>query len=150
VKELEADLVINYQSEDVAAALLAWTDGVGVDIAFDTVGGDAFSQLIPAVRVYGDLVTILQVPDNTDWKTVRLRNIRVSQELMLTPMVLGLGEAAEHQAAILDQCRQLFDENKLTVFVSDTLPLEQAAEAHRRIEAGHMTGKLVLDLGGNA
>jgi len=149
VKELGADLVINYKTEDVAAALLAWTGQTGVDIAFDTVGGNAFNQLVPAVRVYGDIVTILQVPDDADWKTARLRNIRVSQELMLSPMVLGLEEGAEHQAAILDQCRQLFDEKMLTVFVNDTLPLEQAAEAHRRIETGHMAGKLVLDLGGD-
>lgn len=150
VQELGADLAINYKTEDIAAALLDWTGGNGVDIAFDTVGGAAFDQLIPAVRAYGDLVTILQVPDQTDWKTIRLRNIRVSHELMLTPMVLDLPDAAEHQAAILDQCRQLFDDNHLTVFVNDILPLEKAAEAHHRIESGHMTGKLVLDIAGDA
>lgn len=146
VRQLGANLVINYRGQDVAEALLEWTDGIGVDVAFDTVGGDAFSQLIPAVRVYGDLVTILQVPDGTDWKSLRLRNIRVSQELMLTPMVLGLAEGAEHHGAILEQCAQLFDEKKLSVFVSDVLPLEQAAEAHRRLEAGSMSGKIVLDI----
>jgi len=144
VKELGATHIINYRTEDVAESLLQWTDGMGVDIAFDTVGGDAFNQLIPAVRVYGDLVTILQVPADTDWKTIRLRNIRVSHELMLTPMVLGLEDAAAHQAAILEQCGQFFDEKKLSIFASDVLPLEQAAEAHRRIEAGGMSGKLVL------
>jgi len=146
VRELGATHVINYREQDVAESLLQWSDGMGVDIAFDTVGGEAFNQLVPATRVYGDLVTILQVPDNADWKNIRLRNIRVSQELMLTPMVMGLKDAAEHQAAILEQCGQFFDERKLSVFVSDVLPLEQAAEAHRRIEAGGMAGKLVLEI----
>jgi len=144
VRELGASLAINYREEDVAEALLDWTDGQGVDVAFDTVGGEAFRQLIPAVKVYGDLVTILQVPEDCDWKTLRLRNIRISQELMLTPMVLNVPGAAEHQAAILDQCAQLFEERRLSVYVSDVLPLAQAAEAHRRIEEGHMAGKLVL------
>lgn len=144
VKELGATLAINYHTEDVADSLLQWTSGQGVDVAFDTVGGEAFTQLVPAVRVYGDLVTILQVPENADWKSIRLRNIRVSQELMLTPMVMDLNGAAEHQAAILEQCAQLFGERKLSIFVSDILPFEQAAEAHRRIEAGGMAGKLVL------
>jgi NADPH:quinone reductase-like Zn-dependent oxidoreductase len=36
------------------------------------------------------------------------------------------------------------DEGRLRVIVSDRLPLGDAAEAHRRIEAGHTTGKLVL------
>ena len=146
VKALGADLVINYKERNIAEALLEWTDGAGVDIAFDTVGGDAFKQLIPAVRIYGDLVTILQVPEGSDWKTLRLRNIRVSQELMLTPMVYGDMEAAGHQGAILEQCAQLFDEKRLSIFVSEVLPLAEAAEAHRRIEAGGMSGKIVLDI----
>jgi len=150
VKALGADLVINYKVQDVAEALLAWTDGAGVDVAFDTVGGEAFKELIPAVRIYGDLVTILQVPESTDWKTLRLRNIRVSQELMLTPMVYGDLDAAGHQGAILEQCAQFFDEKQLSIFVSDVLPLADAAEAHRRIEAGGMSGKIVLDIAAEA
>jgi len=146
VHELGADHIIRYRDEDVTDSLLQWSNGRGVDVAFDTVGGKAFHQLVPAVRIYGDLVTILQVPDNTDWKTLRLRNIRVSQELMLTPMILGLQEGAEHHAAILEQCTQFFEERRLSVFVSDILPMAQAAEAHRRIEAGGMAGKLVLNI----
>ncbi len=146
VTTLGADLIINYRQQDVTEALLKWTDGMGVDVAFDTVGGSAFHQLVGATRVYGDIVTILQVPENTDWKTIRLRNIRVSQELMLTPMVMGLTEAAEHHGDILEQCAQFFEQQQLSVFVSDILPLEQAAEAHRRIEAGGMCGKLVLEV----
>lgn len=145
-KTLGADLTINYKQQDVAEALLAWTDHIGVDVAFDTVGGEAFNQLVGATKVYGDIVTILQVPANAGWKTIRLRNIRVSQELMLTPMVMGLHEAAEHHGDILEQCAQFFDEQKLSIFVSDTFTLEQAAEAHRRIEAGSMAGKLVLEV----
>lgn len=114
-RQLGADMVIHYREQDVAAALLEWTDGIGVDVAFDTVGGDAFRQLVPAVRLYGDLVTILQVPGDTDWKTLRLRNIRLAQELMLTPMVLNLADAAGHQAAILEQCAQLFDQRQLSL-----------------------------------
>lgn len=145
VKELGADLIINYKREDVAEALLKWTDGEGVNVAFDTVGGAAFNQLVPAMAHYGDLVSILQVPDDTDWKSLRLKNVRVSQELMLTPMVYDMREAAEHQSDILEQCAQLFDEQKLSIFISDLLPLEDAAKAHRMLEAGGTTGKIVLD-----
>jgi len=150
VKELGADLVINYKHEDVAEALLKWSDGEGVHVAFDTVGGAAFNQLVPAMAHYSDLVTILQVPADVDWKALRLKNVRVSQELMLTPMVYDLREAAEHQGDILEQCAQLFDEKQLSIFVSDVLPLEDAAKAHTMIEAGGTTGKIVLDLSGEA
>ncbi|MBL4775764.1 MAG: zinc-dependent alcohol dehydrogenase family protein [Mariprofundus sp.] len=145
-KQLGADLIINYNEQDVTKTLLQWTDGLGVDVALDTVGGAAFNQLVDATRIYGDIVTILQVPADADWKNIRLRNIRISQELMLTPMVLGLEEAAEHHGDILDQCAQFFDQQKLSIFVSDTLPLEQAAEAHRLLESGAVVAKLVLEI----
>lgn len=147
VRQLGADLVINYHEQQITEALLTWTNGMGVDVAFDTVGGQSFNQLVGTTRVYGDIVTILQVPEDTDWKSVRMRNLRISQELMLTPAVLEMDEALAYQGDILEQCAQLFDERKLSVFVSETMPLEQAALAHRRIEAGSMTGKLVLEIG---
>jgi len=149
VKELGADLAINYKSEDVAEALSKWTDGAGVNVAFDTVGGAAFNQLVPAMAHYGDLVSILQVPDDVDWKALRMKNVRVSQELMLTPMIYGLKEGAEHHGDILEQCAQLFDEQKLSVYVSDVLPLADAAKAHQMIESGGTTGKVVLDTTGD-
>ncbi len=145
VTELGADHVIRYDRDDVVASLLAWSGG-GVDVALDTVGGVAFTQAAAAVRPYGDLVTLLQLPSDADFKGLRLRNVRISQELMLTPMVLGLPDAAGHQAAILEQCGQLMEQKKLAVMVSDLLPLAEAAEAHRRVESGHMAGKLVLDV----
>jgi len=143
--ELGADLVVRYDKEDVVQCVRDWSDG-GVAVALDTVGGTAFAQAAEVVAPYGDLVSLLQLPVDTDFKGLRLRNVRVSQELMLTPMVLGLRDGAEHQAAILEQCGQLMEQKKLAVMVSEVLPLSDAVEAHRRIESGHMTGKLVLDV----
>jgi NADPH2:quinone reductase len=125
-------------------AVLELTGGQGADIVFDTVGGATFQASFAAVRAYGDLVTLLQPGPETDWKLARLRNLRVAQELMLSPMFYGWVEAQQHQAWILEQCAALFDANKLRVEVSRVLPLDEAAEAHRLIEAGSMTGKLVL------
>ncbi|RMH51261.1 MAG: alcohol dehydrogenase [Zetaproteobacteria bacterium] len=146
--ELGADLVVRYDREDVVARVRDWSGGEGVDVALDTVGGEAFHQAAALVRPYGDLVTLLQLPADADLKGLRLRNVRISQELMLTPMVLGLEEGLRHQAAILEQCGQLMEQRRLVVRVSELLPLEQAAHAHRTIEQGHATGKLVLDLVG--
>lgn len=146
IQQLGADVAINYTQQDFVQAVLEWTGDTGVDVAFDTVGGDTFSKTVPAVRHYGDLVTILQAPRDSDWKTARLRNIRISQELMLSPMVYGLVDGLAHQGEILRQCGQWFDEGKLKVHVCRRFPLAQAAEAHRIIEQGGMTGKIVLEI----
>jgi len=148
VTELGADLVVRYDKDSVVEKVMDWSDG-GVAVALDTVGGDAFHSAAAVVRPYGDLVSLLQFPADADFKGLRLRNVRLSQELMLTPMVLDLADGAEHQAAILEQCGQLMEQKKLAVMVSDVLPLAAAAEAHRQIERGHTAGKIVLDVVGD-
>lgn len=147
VHALGAECAINYQSEDLVEAIADWTGGRGVDVAFDTVGPEVFRQTIPAMAVYGDLVTILDPGPGVDLKEARNRNLRISLELMLTPQLLGLDSALAYQGSILRRCGDLFDQGKLEVYVADTLPLAQAAEAHRRLEAGGAKGKLVLKTG---
>lgn len=144
VRSLGADAAILYKTEDVVQAVLNWTDGQGADIAFDTVGGATLSQSFAAVQVYGDVVTILEPDPATNWKVARTRNQRVSFELMLTPMLQGLVEEQQAQAKILEQCSRLIDQGQLSIHVSETMPLSDAARAHRCLESGGMTGKLVL------
>ncbi len=149
VTQLGADQVILYKQTDFVQAALDWTGGQGVDLAFDTVGGEVFDQTFSAVRVYGDIVTILEPDANTVWKAARSRNLRVGFELMLTPMLQGIVEAQQHQAEILQQCATWIDEGKLKIHVSHELPLEEAAKAHQLLANGSITGKIVLLIGEN-
>lgn len=146
VKNLGADLAI-FKSTDFVQAVLDWTDGEGVDLVFDTIGGKVFYDSIPAVKVYGDLVTILE-PDCSlgNLKVARQRNLRIGLELMLTPMMKGLTEAQADQAKILQQCGRLFDEGKLRIYVDKIFALDDAMEAHRMLEGGSMVGKIVLNI----
>ncbi|MCW8918849.1 MAG: zinc-dependent alcohol dehydrogenase family protein [Gammaproteobacteria bacterium] len=147
VKALGADVVVNYRDESFVEAALRWSgDGTGVDVVFDTVGGAIFEQSFAATRPYGHLVTLLQPEATTNWKVARLRNLTTSLELMLSPMYLGWAEAERQQAEILTHCAALLDAGQLQIHLAATLPLAQAAEAHRRIEQGGMQGKLVLEI----
>ncbi|MBW4679475.1 MAG: zinc-dependent alcohol dehydrogenase family protein [Microcoleus vaginatus WJT46-NPBG5] len=145
VRKLGADLAILYKQTDFVQATLDWTKGEGADIVFDTVGGETFYKSCPAVRVYGDLVTILEpAPEDGNLKIARLRNLRISLELMLTPMWQGLVKAQEDQAKILQQCAVMIDESRLKIHLGKTFPLQEAVAAHRLQETGSMTGKIVL------
>ncbi|HEY9641114.1 MAG TPA: zinc-dependent alcohol dehydrogenase family protein [Coleofasciculaceae cyanobacterium] len=144
VQQLGADKVILYPQADVVQETLDWTNGEGVDLTFDTIGGATLSQSFATTRVYGDVVTILAPDAQTDWKTARDRNLRVSYELMLTPMLKGMVSAQQDQAKILRQSVRLFDQQQLKVHVSHALPLAEAAIAHQRLESGSTTGKIVL------
>ena len=144
VKALGADEAILYPQVDFVEKVLELTHGRGADVVFDTVGPEVFRQSIPAVAHYGELVTILDPGSDMDWKEARNRNLRIGFTLMLTPMLRELSEARAHHGEILRRCAELVDAGKLRIEVAQTLPLEQAAEAHRLIETGHTQGKLVL------
>lgn len=144
VKSLGCDRPINYRETTVVQEILSWTDGTGVDVGFDTIGGATLSQTIACTRTYGDVVTILASGADTDWKTSRDRNHRVSFELMLTPQLQALPSAERHQAEILHQCAPRFDRGQLKIQVQQIFSLSEAATAHRLLEAGGLTGKLVL------
>jgi len=61
--------------------------------------------------------------------------------------VMNLHDERVRQRKILEQGAALVEQGKLGVLVSHRLPLTQAADAHRTIEAGGMIGKIVLTMG---
>lgn len=144
--ELGAHDVIDYKSTDFVAAVNAWSEHGGARIVLDTVGGATFARSLAVTRYGGDIVTLLQPDATVDWKIARNRNLRVSFELMLTPMFQDLRAARARQAEILTHGARLVDAGQLRVHVSHVLPLDDATQAHRLIEAGSMQGKIVLEL----
>ncbi len=143
---LGAEYCINYREEDLVEAVMQWTGGRGVDVALDTIGPDVFRRTIPAMAHYGDLVTILDPGPDLDLKEARMRNLRISLELMLTPMLRDLPRARIHQGEVLRRAGNMIDAGTLKIHCSRTFTLADAQEAHKLIEAGHVTGKLALTI----
>jgi len=144
---LGAEKIINYRDQDFVQETLNWTKGKGVDVVFDTVGGETFLRSLNAVRIGGKIVSLLSTPLSlADTQLARLRNLSLCFELMLTPQVLQLHDERIRQRKILEQGAQLVEAGKLGVLVSHRLPLEKAAEAHRMIEQGGMMGKIILTM----
>ncbi len=147
VTHLGADRVVAYRDADFVQAVLDWTAGQGVDVVLDTVGGETLCRSFACARVYGRVVTLLQLDCPADAiKLARVRNLALVQELMLTPSLMGLHERRIHQRRILEEGARLMEADKLKVKVSHVLPLEEAAQAHRMIEDGHTIGKIVLKI----
>lgn len=142
---LGADRVFVYRDVDFTQAVLDWTHGKGVDMVFDTVGGETYCRSFACTKVYGRVVSLLQNDCKAeDVKTARLRNLALVSELMLTPSVLNMHDDRVHQRRILEEGARLIEADKLKIKISHTLPLEAAAQAHMMIEEGHTTGKIVL------
>ena len=147
VRELGVDLAIRYREQDVVAMARHWTGEQGVDVAFDTVGEQVFSQCCACCKVYGELVTILLPPPEIDWTDARVRNLKIALEMMLTPVLLELPQWQKHQGSILTSAADLFDRGKLRIEVAKTFPLEEAAGAQNFLETRAPMGKVVLTIG---
>lgn len=146
-KDLGAEKMIQYRQQDFVAETLAWTGGKGVDVVFDTVGGDTYLRSLHAACLYGKVVSLLSTPLSlADTQLARLRNLSLCYEMMVTPQLLQQHDLRINQRKILEQAAQMADTGKLKIMVSKALPLAEAAEAHRLIENGGVTGKIVLTM----
>ena len=123
VESLGAELAVNYREQPFVDAILDWTEGRGVDVALDIMGGPVFADTFRAMAHYGKLVTLLDPGSTVNWKEARNRNLCIGFELMLTPMLTDLPGARAHQGEILDRCAALCDAGQLNIEVSGTLPV---------------------------
>ncbi|HUI28354.1 MAG TPA: NADPH:quinone oxidoreductase family protein [Candidatus Kryptonia bacterium] len=136
-----ADATINYDEQDFVAEAWRITDGAGVDIVYESVGGEIFEASLEVLRLNGRLICI----GNTVGKTATVdptalfrSNLSV-HGLYLVPWVLT-GDAWP----VLGDIIQLVANGTLRVAVDRRYPLRDAAMAHRYLEQRKNFGKVVL------
>jgi NADPH2:quinone reductase len=103
----------------------------GVDAVFDCVGGETFRRSFEAVRDGGRVVTI----------------VAFGEEVESGRGIVHHAFSARAERRKLEKLSQMFDAGKLRVEIEDVLPIEEAAQAHTLVEAGHTRGKIVLRVG---
>lgn len=139
---LGADAQIDYTKEDVVAGVRAATNGKGADIILDGVGGAVFEGSLRCLAAGGRLVVYgLASGQPVEFNPVRL--MRRNQSV--------IGFYLGHLMAQPEQLRPAMEaiagwlaEEKLRLMVGHVFPLEDAARAHRQLEARETTGKIVL------
>jgi len=147
VKSLGAEHCIDYRKEDFVEATLKLTDGKGVDVVFDTVGGETFCKSFSATKIYGRVVTLLEHPCNADTiKVAKQRNLSLAFELMLTPAIFNMHDARINQRKMLEQANEWIKENRLKIRIDQTFSFEEIAQAHQALETGRTFGKMVLKI----
>jgi NADPH2:quinone reductase len=142
---LGADEVIDYVKEDVVARVKELSQGRGLPVVMDTVGGKVFERSVACVAPGGQLVTILgATPSEAAATTLLFSSITVHYEFMGARLAYGL--APERQGHILRGLAALVDRGWVNVHVSQRFPLSDLAKAHRQIETGHTLGKIGIDI----
>lgn len=147
MRELGADLSINYKETDFVEAVKEETGGKGVNLILDMVGGDYISRNYQAASVDGRIVQIAFLNGR---KAEADFSLLMTKRLTHTGSTLRARDVA-FKAQIANELRQqvwpLLNERKVLPVMDSIFPLEQASAAHQRMEDGEHIGKIVLDAG---
>src|SRR5258705_9219073 len=142
-REHGADETINYTSEDLRERVKALTEGRGIDVVYDAVGG-AYTE--PAFRSLAWRGRLLVV----GFAAGEIPKLPLNLALLKGAAVVGVfwGDFARREPkAFAESVRQLarwYAEGRLRPHVSQTLPLERAAEAIQLLASRKAKGKIVL------
>jgi NADPH2:quinone reductase len=143
-RKLGADLAINYKTEDFVAVCKAATDGKGVDVILDMVGGDYIGRNYEAAAVEGRIVQIaFQGSAKADVNFMRL----MLKRLHHTGSTLRSRSNADKGAiarTVEDRVLPLLAAGKVKPVIYKTFPLREAAAAHALMESSTHIGKIVL------
>ena len=142
VRSLGADAAINYTQDDWVEQVKKATDGRGVDIVLEVVGGDVADQALKCLAPFGRLVVIGAASgERAQFSAIQLmyKNLSVVGYWLTAWM-----SRPDRIAAAPIELMQYLASGNLQIIVGQTFPLAEAAEAHRVIAERRTTGKVVL------
>jgi NADPH2:quinone reductase len=142
---LGATAAINYRTQDFGAEIKTLTDGRGVDVILDMVGGAYFPRNIRALAIDGRLVIIAFLGGSKveamDLTPIMTRRLTVTGSTMRPRTTAQKGAIARELHA---KVWPLLDQGKCKPVIHATFPLERAAEAHALMESSAHIGKIML------
>jgi NADPH2:quinone reductase len=142
VEKVGADTIIDYHHEDVTKAVLTATNGRGVDISLNTIGGDELAADTDRMAYNGQIVAIGDgLPDHMDLDDRALALIRSG----LGGVYRSNDELAIHDLAVMaNGVAQLVVAGKLDPLIGAVEPFDQAAVALQALKAGTTVGKTII------
>jgi D-arabinose 1-dehydrogenase-like Zn-dependent alcohol dehydrogenase len=129
------DVIVAERGGDFSAAVKAATGGAGVDVAIDNVGSPVFEPTRRSIAVGGRWLLIGQL-------TGQFVPFNPAQLFLKNISMLSATSTTRKQ---LEDCLAMVARGQIKPIVSQTLPLEQAAEAHRLVESGRALGRILLN-----
>ncbi|WP_255152309.1 zinc-binding dehydrogenase [Halorarius halobius] len=134
LRELGADHVIDYGDRDVDDAIAELTDRRGVDVVFESIGGDTYKQAIRCLTRGGRLVTIGATTGDAD--EAMLQHVFWKQLEVIGATGATMGEFGDMLDALFD--------GAIEPIIDSVIPLEEIPSAHERLSAGDSFGKIIV------
>lgn len=143
-RQLGAELAMDYRQDDFVAHIAAYTAGHGVDVILDMVGKPYLQRHLECLAEEGRLAIIAYLGGaraELDMAMMLKKRLTVTaSSLRARPLAFKAELARQLHRTVWP----LLAAGKIRPLIDTVLPLSAAAEAHHRLEAGSVCGKLVL------
>ena len=142
-KENGADILINYSDTDLKAAVKEATEGKGVDVVYDVVGGEAFDVLSRSMAWNGRLLVIGFASGTIPKLPI---NLTLVKGYSLVGVFWGTFTMKEPQAFMENMIELMtwYGEGKVKVIVDEVFPLSETASALNKVMNRQVIGKVIL------
>jgi NADPH2:quinone reductase len=146
---LGADGAINYHESDFSSRIMELTEGRGVDVVMDIVGGPYTMRNIACLRMDGRIIQIAFMQgskvEDFDLLPVMMRRLTVTGSTMRPRRTDEKGRIAR---SLREKVWPVLDAGRCGPVIYRVFSLEEAAEAHRLMESGVHMGKIVFKVAG--
>ena len=143
-QKLGADAAIDYRRRDFMVEVSKLTEGRGVDVILDMVGGPYIERNLRSLALEGRLVQIAFMQTakvEVDWVPLMLRRLTFTGS---TLRARSAEEKARLSRAVQDNVWPMVEDGRVQAVIDRVFPLDSAAEAHRRMESSDHIGKILL------
>jgi len=145
-RALGADLAIDYASQDFAAECASFTNGAGVDVVLDVIGGDYVNKNVAAVRVGGRIVQVGTMGSGRTEVNIGMllpkRASLIGTVLRARPLAEKIAITQRFAAEILP----LFDAGLVKPVIDSRYSLSAIADAHAYMETNANVGKILIEV----
>ncbi len=143
LKEYGLDHGINYKTSDTAKEVMSFTNGAGVNLVVDSVGGSTLEGSVASLAYRGRISWVGRA--GREERPPEVWPI-MQKNATITGVFLGAEMAVNPSRtyAMIDNLLARIAKRELTVVIDKTFPLAQAAEAHRYIESRQAFGRVLL------
>ena len=158
--QLKIDKAINYLTNDFKEEIMKWTNGQGVDIILESVGGKVFKKSLKSLAPMGRIILVGATSIKYNkfnpfslwkaWKSIPRINLLTS--IRKSNGVLGLHagwlltESREKLLPTLNELRTLAEQRKVKPIIDKIYTLDKAGQAHDRIDMRQNIGKVLLKI----
>lgn len=147
LRDLGADVLIDYKLQDYGSVLSDATGGKGVNVIVDFVGAPYFERNINALANGGRLIQVGTLGGSADAR-VPLERILYGH-LKVIGTVMKSRTSGEKQAMVKrfsDRWLACFADGSIRPVIDSVFPLARAGDAHLRMESNHSVGKVILEI----